>query len=376
MLTPTTAASGNARFSAWRDRLSSAQGKLSFAIRNARYIQRLLQNPQTIDSEAVASLVRTVNLVIESRCNILCPCCHYFATRDGAALDRSFNLPRMLEPVDEVPHANIAITGGEPLMAPARVVDAARALLQRGRQTAVVTNSLPLFEPKRGETTREVLVNGLSREERAKLRVRCSVDLQHRVGSNLPVEEYVKRCHAAIRFFQASGFPVFTRSIVTTRDEYQFFKDHALPLKAEKVTLGASVQPDIYDLPTFAAAFQKQEMGDIGTRLGSSYLKLILEHAAGDTKSESTARRSTLRTAPWVLIEVNTRGVKGPSGFVPTGSHHQSVLEMMRSYDWLPIANSIVPQITISRNAFLYRVDRTRAVTLNIPYILSKLLRG
>jgi uncharacterized radical SAM superfamily Fe-S cluster-containing enzyme len=125
MLTPTTAASGNARFSAWRDRLSSAQGKLSFAIRNARYIQRLLQNPHTINSEAVASLVRTVNLVIESRCNILCPCCHYFATRDGAALDRSFNLPRMLEPVDEVPHANIAITGGEPLMAPARVVEAA-----------------------------------------------------------------------------------------------------------------------------------------------------------------------------------------------------------------------------------------------------------
>jgi hypothetical protein len=373
---PSAFAVRNAHFSTWRHRFGRAQSKLRSAIKNARYIERLIQAPQTIGPDAAASLVRSVNLVIESRCNIRCPCCHYFATRNAAALDRGFNLPRMLELIDEVPHAGIGITGGEPLMAPARVVEAAQALLQRGRQTTLVTNSLPLFETKRGEVTRDLLLNGLSREDRAKLRVRCSVDLQHYEGGNLPLDEYIAKCHAAIRFLTSSGFPVSTRSIVTTREEYEFFRDHVLPLKARGVTLAASVQPDIYALPKFATAFQRQELGDVGARLGSSYLKLILDHAARGPNSDAAADRSIFRTAPWVLIEVNARGVKGPSGFLTAETHHQSVLEMLRSYDWLHIADSMMPQITISHNAFLYRIDRrNRSVTLNIPYILGKFLQ-
>ncbi len=362
---------------AWPDRFSGARKKLLSTLRNARHIECLFREPKTISPEGAASLVRTVNLLVEARCNIVCSCCHYFATRNAAAADRSFDLTRMLAMIDEVPNAVVGITGGEPLMSPDRVAEAARALLARGRITAVVTNSLPLTDIKRGELARGILLNGLSPAERAKLRIRCSIDLQHQVGSRLALSEYINRCHAAIRFLKSSGFPVHTRSIVTTREEYEFFKEHVLPLSISGVTLGASVQPDMYDLAGFAAAFQRKELGDVGVRIGSSYLKHILHHVGRTPNSDPRPQVSTLPAAPWALIEVSAQGVKGPSCFLPSGTHHHSVLEMLRSYDWLPIVDSMVPQITITQNAFPYRIDRrNRAVSLNLRYIVGKMLRS
>lgn len=375
MLTPTNVAT--TRPSAWRNRFTGARNKLLSTIRNARHIETLFREPQTVGLEAAASLVRTVNLLVEARCNIVCSCCHYFATRNAVAADRSFNLPQMLALIDQVPNAVVGITGGEPLMSPGRVAESARALLARGRATAIVTNSLPLTDPKRGELARAILLNGLSPAERAKLRIRCSIDLQHQVGSRLALPDYVSRCHAAVRFLKSSGFPVYTRSIVTNREEYGFFKEHVLPLSTGGETLGASVQPDMYDLVGFAAAFERQELGDIGVRLGSSYLKHILHHVGRTPNSGPASQSSILPAAPWALIEVSAQGVKGPSCFVPSGTHHHSVLHMLRSYDWLPIVDSIVPQITITQNAFPYRLDRRRrAVSLSFPYIVGKMLRG
>lgn len=374
---PAIVASKKARFFSWYDRLGRARAKLSSTARNARYIEHLIREPKTIGPDAVASLVQTVNLVIEARCNIRCKCCHYFATRDEASLDRTFDLPRMIELINEVPNALVAITGGEPLMSPARVVETAQALLRKNQAMALVTNSLPLADPKRGELARGVLLNGLSRSDRAKLRVQCSVDIEHQVASRLSVEEYVARCNAAIRHLTSAGFPVSTRSIVTSRDEYLFFKDHVLPMAKTGVTLGASVQPDIYDLSRFADALQRQELGDVSARLGPAYLRRIFDEVKRDARRDVTASPSTLRTAPWIFIEINARGVKGPSGFISDGAHHSSVLEMLRSYDWLNVADSIVPQITISQNAFFYRINRRkRSVTLNIPYILGRILQG
>lgn len=216
----------------------------------------------------------------------------------------------------------------------------------------------------------------MNRTERARLRVQCSIDIQHQVASRLSVEEYVARCHAAVRHLTTAGFPVFTRSIVTSRTEFLFFQDHVLPLFKSGVTLGASVQPDIYDLPAFADAFRRDELGDMGARLGKSYLRQILTAGTRDPREVATASLAALRTAPWVFIEVNSGGVKGPSGFVAKGEHYPSVLAMLRSYRWLEIADTIVPQITISQNAFLYRIDRRNgAVTLNKSYLLLKLLQ-
>lgn len=373
-------ASKKARFFAWRDHLGRVRRKLSSTTRNARHIQRLLREPQTIGPDAVASLVQTVNLVVEVRCNIRCSCCHYFATRDDGTADVGADLPRMLKLVDEVPHAVVAITGGEPLMAPARVVDAARALLNQNRAIALVTNSLPLGDPRRGDLTRGILLQGLNAAQRSRLRVQCSLDIQHQQASRLSVEEYVRRCRHAIEQLALAGFPVFTRSIVTSRDEYRFFADHVLPLSRQKLTLGASLQPDVYDLPKFVSALAADELGDMPARMGTSYLRRIQEETSRRTGSGQPARRvaasDTLRTAPWAFIEINDRGVRGPSSFVANGTHHASVLEMLRSYDWLAVADEIVPQITITQNAFFYRVNRkTRAVTVNLPHVLRKLMQ-
>lgn len=365
-----------ARSSGWRNRITGARSKLLSTIRNARHIESLIREPQTIGPETAASLVRTVNLLVEARCNIVCSCCHYFATRDAVSADRSFDLTQMLALIDEVPNAVVGITGGEPLMSPKRVAEAARALLARGRITAVVTNSLPLTDPKRGELARGILLDGLSPPERARVRIRCSIDLQHQAGSRLTLADYVSRCHAAVHFLKSSGFPISTRSIVTTGEEYGFYRDHVLPLSTSGVTLGASVQPDMYDLTGFVAAFQRKELGDVGVRLGSSYLKHIIQHAGRQPNADPAPLASILPTAPWALIEVSAQGVKGPSCFLPSGTHHSSVLEMLRSYDWLPIVDTIVPQITITQSAFPYRIDRrTRGVSLNFPYIIGKMLR-
>ncbi len=371
-----SATSPRARFYAWYNRVGLARRKVSTAVRNARYIEQLIRDPATIGPRAVASLVQTVNLVIEARCNIRCSCCHYFATRDESVPAQGVDLARMIGLLDEVPNAVVAITGGEPMMAPARVVETARALLLRNQPMALVTNSLPLVEPKRGELNRGILFNGLSRSDRARMRVQCSVDIQHQVASRLTVEEYVARCHAAIRFLTSAGFPVFTRSIVTSRTDYLFYRECVLPLARNGVTLGAVVQPDMYDLKGFAAALARAELGDMDIRLGSSYLGCILADVKRDAVAASKADVSALRTAPWAFVEINARGVKGPSGFVSEGAHYSSVIEMLRSYDWLSIADSIVPQITISENAQLYRVDRRdKSVSLDTAYIVRKVLR-
>jgi hypothetical protein len=277
--------------------------------------------------------------------------------------------------VDEVPNAIVAITGGEPLMSPARVVEAAQALLRKNRAMALVTNLLPLADPKRGEIARGVLVSGVKPSDRTRLRVQGSVDLEHQQASRLPVEEYVARCHTAIRYLTAAGFPVFTRSIVSSQIENLFFKEHVLPLVQRRLTLGASMQPDIYNLPGFSAAFQRRELGDIEDRLGSTYLKQILGEVRR-ARGKPAPGLAPLRTAPWVFVEINAHGVKGPSSFVAGGTHHTTVLDMLRSYDWLAVADSIVPQITISQNAFIYRLNRrNRKVTLNMAYILGKIAR-
>lgn len=359
----------------WHERINRARSKLTSVLRNTRHIETLLWAPREISPATVASLVQTVNLVIEARCNIRCSCCHYFATRDESSLDLRWDLPRMLALLDEVPHALVAITGGEPLMSPALVVETAQALLKRKRSMALVTNCLPLADPKRGELARGILLSGISPADRAQLRVQCSVDLQHQAASRLSVEEYVARCQSACRALAAAGFPVFTRTIVTTRDEYAFFKERVLPWAESGATLGASVQPDIYDLPRFAAALRGRELGDMGARLGPAYLKRIVEEGDRGRPAIPAENSTALRTAPWVFIEVNARGVKGPSGFVAEGEHHASVLEMMRSYDWLRVADTIVPQITISRNAFPYRIDRRRhSVALHVPHLLRSVL--
>lgn len=375
-MTPDVVTSKRARFFAWYNRFSLVRRKLTSAARNARHIEKLLQAPASIGPGAVAGLVQTVNLVIEARCNIRCSCCHYFATRADSSLDASMDVPRMMRLLDEVPHALVAITGGEPLLSPARVVDTAQALLRRGQALALVTNSLPLADPRRGELNRGILLNGLTRAERARLRVQCSVDIQHQVASRLSVEDYASRCHAAVRHLAAAGFPVFTRSIVTSREDYLFYRDHVLPLAKAGVTLGAAVQPDIYDLTGFVAALDRGELGDVSARLGDAYLRCIRSDVKRDGREKSDVGVAGLRTAPWVFIEINARGVKGPSGFVADGAHHSSVIEMLRSYDWLKVAESIVPQITISQNALLFRVNhRNRSVTLDLPYILGKVLR-
>jgi hypothetical protein len=373
-------ASKKARFFAWRDHLGRVRSKLSSTTRNARHIQRLLREPRTIGPEAVASLVQTVNLVVEVRCNIRCSCCHYFATRDDGTADVGADLPQMLKLVDEVPHAIVAITGGEPLMSPARRPPPARALLNKNRAIALVTNSLPLSDPRRGDLTRGILLQGLNEAQRSRLRVQCSLDIQHQQASRLSVDEYVRRCQHAIQQLTLAGFPVFTRSIVTSRDEYRFFEEHVLPLSRQKLTLGASLQPDVYDLPKFVAALAADELGDMASRLGSSYLRRIQQELPPPTGDGLPLRRvpsvGTLRTAPWAFIEINDHGVRGPSSFVANGTHHASVLAMLRSYDWLAVADSIVPQITITQNAFFYRVDRdTRTVTVNLPHVLRKLMQ-
>ena len=367
-------ASRRAWLFAWSDRVGRTRTKLTSAARNARYIERLIREPKTIGADAVANLVMTVNLVIEARCNIRCSCCHYFATRDEASIDRHFDLAHMLQQLDEVPNAVVAITGGEPLMSPERVVETAQALLRRRRAMALVTNCLPLADPLRGDHARWILLNGLSESNRGKLRIQCSVDLEHQAASRLPVEEYAARCRAAIRYLSSAGFPVFTRTILTSREDYEFFKYHVLPLAETRTTLGASVQPDVYNLPRFVDAFNKQELGDIGRRIGPDYLNTILDDVKR-TRNGPGGPSSTLRTAPWCFIEIGAKGVKGPSSFVSYGAHHPSVLEMFRSYDWLSVADSIVPQITISRNASLYRIDRRKgSVTLNVPHVFSKIL--
>jgi MoaA/NifB/PqqE/SkfB family radical SAM enzyme len=363
------------RLSSWGKRLAGVPRTFFYLLRNARHIQQLIRAPQTIGPDAAASLVRTVNLLIEQRCNIRCSCCHYFKAYDSSEKGPEFNLPRLMTLIDEVPQANVAISGGEPLMSPARVVDTARALLGRQRETAIVTNGLPLAEGGRSKATREVLLNGLSRLERGMLRVRVSVDIEHRDGGRLGTDEYVKRCHSAIEFLTASGFSVYTRSIVTTPEEYRFYREYVLPLTRTGVTKGASVQPDMYALHNFHTALRRGELGDVAARLGAPYIGRIAEYVSRDADERPDSTTSALRTAPWVLIEVNARGVKGPSGFLPGASHHGSVIAMLRSYDWLRIADSMVPQITISRNALPYRINRrNRAVSVNFPHLLGRLL--
>jgi hypothetical protein len=139
----------------------------------------------------------------------------------------------------------------------------------------------------------------------------------------------------------------------------------------------ASVQPDIFNLVGFADSVRTGQMGDILKRLAPEYAKLIMVLSRPELDSNACSKASALRTAPWALIEVNTEGVRGPSPFYQNSKHHFSVLDMLQSYDWLQILESIVPQMTICENALPYLLDKdTRTVRLNLLYFVGKPLKA